>query len=85
MSKTVKADKCEKDVRCKKCNSRTVLATGGIYAFGVTEGSYTCEQYDEDDVIETSGGVGVAIDWCPVCEDIVHAWITEPMFPEVTK
>lgn len=69
---------------CKKCGSKTILATAFITCFDPDEEPY------ENGVKETCGyedgiaaEVSVGIHWCPKCEGIEDVWIEEPMEKDV--
>jgi len=69
---------------CKKCGSKTILATAFITCFDPHEEPYengVKEECGYEDGIAAE--VSVGIHWCPKCGGIVDVWIEEPMEKDV--
>lgn len=65
---------------CKKCGSKTILATAFVTYFDPDEEPYESgvrEECGYEDGIAAE--VSVGIHWCPKCDDIEDVWIEEPM------
>lgn len=71
---------------CKKCGSKTILATAFVNCFDPDEEPYengVKEKCGYEDGIAAE--VSVGIHWCPKCGDIEDVWIEEPMEKDVRE